>query len=443
MGPSPASDIVAPAELRPSLGTAIPIASSARVEARGPVTRLVFTLDSPVSARAYVLAGPDRVVVDLSQVDFRIDPSVGRAPAAATGPRRAMAGAIESFRFGLIEPGKSRIVVDLARPVRVVEAAMRPDGGGKSNFVLELADTQTEAFATAAAAPPLVPTANADAASVAVALPPPSAAAEPMVVLDPGHGGIDTGALGPRGIEEKNVTLAFADTLAAILRSDGRVRVTLTRDSDVFVPLEKRVAIARKAAASLFMSIHADTIKGAGSVAGATVYTLSDKASDREAARVAASENDADAAAGLTSVPSADEDEVKDILFDLTRRETRTYSNFFADSLMKTWSTAADLNHNPHRSARFVVLKAPDVPSVLLELGYLSSGKDVRSLTSASWRQQASVAAAKAIEAFFDARGTSAAAAKDTAIPGPNLAPVALEAAVKASSRPPGSAAAP
>jgi N-acetylmuramoyl-L-alanine amidase len=376
----------------------VPIASRVAIAARGSETQITFAVDRPVSGVAYVLGDPDRAIVDLPQVDFRIDPDVGRSGAgAASDPARSL---VKSFRFGLFAPGRSRIVIDLTRPAKVERAATETLPDGKLVFVLALADTSAAAFRSAAAAPsapraaqPTAPLRPADPASV-----------EPLVVLDPGHGGVDTGALGPPGVVEKAITFAFAQALAAKLRQDGQVRVLLTRTQDVFVPLGERVRIARAANASLFMSIHADSIVGASEVSGATIYTLSNRASDSEAARVAAHENQADAAGGLSEKASSDEDEVKDILFDLARRETRAYSGLFAQTLLQAWGSAGALNHNPHRSARFVVLKAPDVPSVLLELGYLSSARDVRFLTDPAWRDRAAQAVARAIEAFFASR---------------------------------------
>jgi N-acetylmuramoyl-L-alanine amidase len=176
----------------------------------------------------------------------------------------------------------------------------------------------------------------------------------------------------------------------------------MTRTSDVFVPLAGRVAIAREAGADLFISIHADTISDTSGVSGATVYTVSDKASDQQAAKLAEKENLADAAAGLEGKDDAND--VSDILFDLTRRETRTYSHVFARTLVSHWAEAGRLNKNPHRSAGFKVLKAPDVPSVLLELGYLSNEKDTAALMSPEWRGKAADAIVRSIDAFFQPR---------------------------------------
>jgi len=386
-----------------SAGTIVPVVTGARLATKGGRTRLIFRISGPTAARAYVLARPDRVVVDLPEVNFQIDPEVGRPAADRKGdrrvhsrrsPARVLGGVVGSFRFGLFAPGKSRIVVDLIRPARVVRAAMAQSATGAPTFVLELAPTDAASFriAAAAAVEPLVAE-----PSVAVAAVKPGG--RPLVMLDPGHGGIDTGALGPDGIEEKKITLAFAAALAAKLTADGRIKVAMTRTTDVFLPLLERVRLAQAAGASLLLSIHADRISEAARVSGATVYTLSNRASDAEAAREAKRENMADAAGGLES--KQDKGEVADILFDLARRETRAYSNVFARLLVRDWRPVAPLNKNPHRSAGFMVLKSPDVPSALLELGYLSNRRDVEHLTNARWRDRTAATVARAIEAFF------------------------------------------
>jgi N-acetylmuramoyl-L-alanine amidase len=232
---------------------------------------------------------------------------------------------------------------------------------------------------------------------------PPREGALPIVVLDAGHGGVDTGALGASGTLEKDIVFEFARALAARLEAGKQVRVLMTRDSDMFVSLGERVRRARAAGAALFISIHADTLTEDRSVSGATVYTVSEKASDAEAARVAETENQADLAGGLDG--REDQSDVTDILFDLTRRETRAYSHVFARTLVDYWKDIGLLNKNPHRYAGFRVLRAPDVPSVLLELGYLSSDRDLSSLTAPLWRDKATAAMARAIEGFFRARG--------------------------------------
>jgi N-acetylmuramoyl-L-alanine amidase len=224
---------------------------------------------------------------------------------------------------------------------------------------------------------------------------------KPVVVLDPGHGGVDTGALGRDHAVEKFLVLEFAKVLGAKLREGDHFRVVFTREDDSFVPLRERVTLARRLGAGLFVSLHADALGGDADVQGATVYTVSDRASDAEASRVAEHENKADAAAGVEA--KEDASDVNDILFDLTRRETRAYSHVFSHSLAEYWKVAARLNKNPSRSAGFVVLKAPDVPSVLLELGYLSNDADAADLSSPEWRQKAAAQVTRAIEGFFAA----------------------------------------
>jgi N-acetylmuramoyl-L-alanine amidase len=396
----------APAAAQPAAG---PIAIAARAETKGQESRLSFTIQSCVGADAYLLESPARAIVDLPEVNFQIDPGVGlpgpearlRQSAQAEAKGFVRTGLIASFRFGRLAPGKSRIVVDLAGPAAIVSVACAPVPGA-FDLTLTLAPANEAAFRAAARAG-----AEKQAQLAEAPAPSPSAPADgskqPVIVIDPGHGGIDTGALGRDHAVEKLVVLDFAKALAARLRAEDRYRVVLTREDDTFVPLGERVRIARRLNAALFVSIHADALASNGAeVQGATVYTVSDRASDAEAARVAEHENKADSAAGEDA--KEDASDVNDILFDLTRRETRAYSHVFARSLADYFKVAARLNKNPRRAAGFVVLKAPDVPSVLLELGYLSNPGDVADLTSAAWRDKAAEQTAKAIDSFFAQR---------------------------------------
>jgi N-acetylmuramoyl-L-alanine amidase len=265
-------------------------------------------------------------------------------------------------------------------------------------LLIELAPTDRQSFDTAAAAANVFGL-SAKKPQIA-ALPAQGPSSKPVIVLDPGHGGVDLGASSAHGDIEKDIVLDFATALAAKLESQGRYKVVLTRGADVFIPLNERVQIARDANAALFVSIHADTLYEAH-VQGATVYTVSERASDSEAARLADKENQADAAAGVVTEDVA---EVHDILQDLTRRETRAYSHMFSRTLVALWKKAAQLNKNPQRSAGFRVLKALDVPSVLLELGYLSNEKDLANLVSPEWREKAAGTLAGAIDSFFAQR---------------------------------------
>ncbi len=377
--------------------------TAARVEVGAESATLAFDVSAAVSPTAFVLADPDRAIIDLPQVDFTMDPAAGRLP---TNRPKANGGTalVTSFRFGLLAPGRSRIVIDLGAPARIVAASVRVSGG-RSRLVVELAKTERAAFRAAARAQPSLAQASPDARATDGstrlrndASAPPLASDLVTIVLDPGHGGPDTGAI-VNGVIEKDVALAFATGLAAKLEATGTFRIVMTRSTDVFIPLSERVRIAREADAALMVSIHADTLPETGDVGGATVYTVSDKASDAYAAQVAAKENAADATVGVDG--QADTADVNDILFDLTRQETRAYSHVFARTLVNYWKVAGRLNKNPQRAAGFVVLKAPDVPSVLLELGYLSNATDAASLTAPDWREKATGRMAEAIVAYF------------------------------------------
>ena len=409
----------------------VPLALSVRQEVAGRETRLIFSLGACVGADSHVLESPSRAIVDLPEVNFQIDPQVGLAQAAHSShhrhgrhiagnpaPASVPSGSlVASYRFGRLAPGKSRIVVDLAGPAEIAAScAPAPDGGFE--LILALKPQDEVAFQTAArAGAEMQARAGAGAETPpekpASAPTPSSAAEKPTIVLDPGHGGVDAGALGRDHAVEKFIVLDFARALAAKLREGDRYTVVLTREDDTFVPLGVRVRMARRLGAALFVSLHADALASdSAGVRGATVYTVSDRASDAEAGRVAEHENKADAEAGVEA--KEDASDVNDILFDLTRRETRAYSHVFAHSLAEYWKVAAHLNKNPRRSAGFVVLKAPDVPSALLELGYLSNAADAADLTSPDWREKAAAQVARAIDAFFAAQ----AADKSPAAPG-------------------------
>ncbi len=393
----------------PAAGVATPAgpavsAIAARIDRRGATTRLIFELSAPTEAQAFPATGP-RIVVDLPEVAFLIDPAVGVAapapPPRSRGSPEAEASLIRSFRFGRFAPGRSRIVIDLARPAKAarVESVLRPEG---ARLEIDLVAESPSAF-NAAVAQRL----KAEALEAAAAPPPavrePAAAEKsplPLVVLDPGHGGVDMGAQSRHGDMEKMIVFDFAQALKAKIEGKGKQRVVLTREEDVFIPLNDRVRFARERGAALFLSIHADTL-GAGGVRGATIYTVAAQASDAESARIAEKENLADQAAGVEEV--AKPEEVGDILFELARRETRALEHEFAQTLLVKWRERASLNKNPSRQAGFVVLKAHDVPSALLELGYLSSPEDLANLTSPSWRDRAAEGVAEAIDAYFQA----------------------------------------
>jgi N-acetylmuramoyl-L-alanine amidase len=386
----------------PALGEdAAPVAVAARLADDGETAKLVFDLSGPVAANARALVDPDRIVVDMAEVSFQIDPAVGR-------PRDRAQAIVKGFRFGLFGAGKSRVVIDLAEPgcLAKVDTAPIVKGAAPSRLAIEIKRCERAAFA-AAAARDAQSVAGPVAAAVAAAAP---VADRPVIVLDPGHGGVDGGAYGVGGATEKTLVYDYALELQRLLEAKGRFKVVLTRHGDEFVSLDDRVRIAREAGASLLISIHADMLGGAAAyVSGATVYTCSERASDAEAARVAAHENAADKAAGVEDRAQAPG--VADILFDLEKRETRAYAHLFSRGVVAELQGKTPLNNNPERSAGFVVLKAPDFPSVLVELGYLSNAKDVQAMKSAEWRTRTAGAMAEAVDRFFAAGHAAAAPA--------------------------------
>ncbi|HEX2137517.1 MAG TPA: N-acetylmuramoyl-L-alanine amidase [Microvirga sp.] len=381
-----------PASRRPdsAQGQAAPaIAAAIDVAVEGGKTRLTVALSRPVTARAHVMERPDRVILDLNEVSFHV--------AGDTGRKRE--GLVASFRYGLFAPGRSRLVVDLAQPALVSKIEVEPNPkDGSALLVLELtrADRETFRRAVSEGPAPEQPVATAKVPEV-------PADQRPLIMLDPGHGGVDPGAAAAGGMFEKDIVFAFAQKLQKKLEAEGRYRVMMTREQDVFVPLGERVRMAQRAGADLFISIHADTISAAGEVRGFTVYTGSERASDADSARLADRENKADAAAGIDAGEAPNE-AVSDILKDLTARETRAFSHGFATRLVGELDTVGRLNKNPHRQAGFRVLRAHDVPSVLIELGYLSSRKDFDLLMSDEWRDRSTAAMTAAIDRFFATR---------------------------------------
>lgn len=362
------------------------VAVDARIEVGDGETRLVFTLSESVAATALHTAGPDRAIVDLPLVNFQI--------AEAPAPDGLVAG----FRYGVFAQGRSRVVVDLAGPARVARIESAASGAdGAALLVIALAPVDRQAFDALAEQD-----SRKAIESAAAATPPVAVDDRPLIVIDPGHGGIDPGAVAAGGVAEKDIVLSFARALRDRLEEGGRYQVIMTRDEDVFVALGERVRIARAAQADLFVSVHADSISSAPEVRGLTVYAGSERASDTESQRLAERENRADAAGGVEE--QVIEDGVADILMDLTRRETRGFSHGFARYLIDEMSGVARLNNNPFRQAGFRVLRAPDVPSVLIELGYLSSRQDMAMLLSEEWRVSTTQAMADAIARYFTTR---------------------------------------
>ena len=349
--------------------------------------RIVVEFNREPDVKWFLLRGPHRLVVDLPETTFAFEPD-------SLDPR----GLVTGVRYGNLGTGSSRIIVSGKGPFTVENLSLLENenspghrmvidiiAGSEAAFERALADQATTTAST-------VTTGKSDRVGVR-----PRTEKPFTIVIDPGHGGIDGGAKALGGTAEKDLTLSFSRELRERLKAIGRFNVFMTRDDDVFLRLDERVRIARQHDADLFVSIHADTISQSG-VRGASVYTISEKAADEVARAAAERENLADSVAGIEI---ADENqEVADILFDLVRRETHGFSVTFARSLVDELGRKIELINNPRRSAGFRVLRAPDVPSVLVELGYLSNAKDLAKLQDPVWRDKAVSSMIEAIDAF-------------------------------------------
>jgi len=395
-----------PGKPEPAAVASAATATDARLGGDEGRTRFIMDLSRTVELTAFTLADPYRVVIDLPQIGFHLPQKAGENGR----------GLVKAFRFGLVMPGGSRIVLDATGPVRIDKAfVLDPVDGQPARLVLDLVAVDRDSFLRnlALEAKPrrqAEPPRKGDREPhVAIA-----GDGRPVIVIDPGHGGLDSGTTGGSGESEKAIVLEFAQQLREKLDKAGKYQVIMTRSDDSFVSLSERVRIARSSKAALFISIHADALaRRDGDTRGATVYTVSDKASDDEAGRLAEAENKADVIAGVDL--SAEPDDVADILIDLAQRETKVFSAQFARTLVGELKTAARLHKHPLRSAGFKILKAPDVPSVLVELGYMSSPHDLKLMTSGAWRQRATESIAQAVNSFFSTRlaGTSALAGRN------------------------------
>jgi len=393
MGAQAAESPAAPPASPPD---SLPVATEARLGGDEAQTRFVMDFSRKIDLRAFTLADPYRVVIDIPQVVFQLPPKTGESGR----------GLIKAFRFGLVMQGGSRLVFDLAKPAKVKKAfVVDSTETAPARLVLDLAPTDRESFLRRTAVDNRTARADLPRAEAPTAK---EGDPRPLVVLDPGHGGIDTGTKGPSGEEEKDIVLNFAQRLRDRLEKSGKYRVLLTRTDDTFVALADRVRIARDAGATLFVSIHADSLPhGEGDAQGASIYTLSDTATDSEAARLAEKENRADVIAGVDL--KSEPDDVAGILIDLAERETKSFSSQFAHKLAGDMKAVTRMHKKALKSAGFRVLRAPDVPSVLVELGYVSNRQDLQSLLSETWRSRTADSMAQAIETFLSSQMAGAA----------------------------------
>lgn len=416
--------------LSAGLGTALaaPEITAARIGETPERTRFVVELSESVPYRVFTLPDPFRVVIDLPEVAWTVP--AGRQPKAR--------GLVTGLRFGLFTSGTSRIVLDVSRPTHLQKVFVIPPRDGKPlRLVVDLEQVSRETYFAAAgqaatggsggAAAPAATASGSSGPTVATSRQPLSAPgsapataalprlkprapgtkpvdAKPIVVIDPGHGGVDPGAIGVSGAYEKNIALDYGRALKRALEATGRYRVVATRDRDVFLKLRERIALAQKANGDLFISLHAN-IHRSGKIRGASVYTLSETASDKEAAAIAAAENAADVLAGVDLTDQTGD--VRDILIDLAQRETMNLSKKFANDLVIEVGKDVKLLRNTHRFAGFAVLKSPTIPSVLFEIGYMSNRQEERLLRSKAHRDKVVASIIRAVDGFFSRQRTA------------------------------------
>jgi N-acetylmuramoyl-L-alanine amidase len=368
-----------------------PVVMSARIGEHEDRTRLVIELSDPVMLRSFVLANPVRVVLDMPEVVWRL----------GSPPLPSRTGVIKSYRYGVFRAGNSRMVIDLNRPVTISEPLVIPPSAGFGyRVVIDLFPTSQAKFEAEVGWPADLKARETDAeqlAALVAATPSNAASGKKIVVIDPGHGGIDSGTSGVNGLLEKDLVLAEGLRLAKVLRARGYT-VFMTRDKDIFIPLRDRVAFGRAHHADLFISLHADSNPDP-SVNGLSIYTLNDGRSDREAAALAKRENQSDVIAGVDLTNASP---VAPILIDLAQRDTiNKSSRFAATALTQLAGTTDILARSPHRSASLAVLVAPDIPAVLIELGYLSNQDDAAQMNTDSWRAGVGDAIATAVDRHF------------------------------------------
>lgn len=367
-----------------------------RIASHGGVTRVVIDLSSHVDYHHIALGKPPRLAIDLPEVDWAVGEDASKT-----------VGLVKGFRFGRPRPGVSRIVLDVTQPFEVDRIFELPPNGERGHRVVtDLIEMPIDGERTVngAIAPAGEPTQPQSAAMVIVGPPakkPRLPLEKHIVVVDPGHGGVDPGAIGStRKILEKNVALRTGLALRAKLEATGRYQVVMTRDSDRIVRLRDRLSIAKESGGELFVSLHADSLIKAPKVRGASVYTLSERASNDEAARLARKENRADILAGIDL--SNQEDIVTEILIDLAQRDANNKSIELADALVDELGDVTRMARRRRAQAGFVVLKSPDMPSVLIELGYLSNPTDEKALENDDHIDALAGAVARAIDVYFE-----------------------------------------
>lgn len=394
-----------------SVFAARPTATSFRLHDHGTHTRIVLELTSGADFTIFQLTDPWRTVIDLPEVIWNLPQDTDVLNE----------GVVRDMRYGLFQPGHSRVVIDLVRPANVDRAfVLAPTATTPWRLVIDLKSVPESLFmeklgpanriviARPDTGAPVATTPNVaflESSTDGRRIPLPHrkpavkpSERKPVIAIDPGHGGVDPGAIGVTGVREKDVTLAAAQQLKASLEKTGRYKVVLTRNRDISLQLRQRITLARRASADVFISIHADSISRTD-VRGLSVYTLSETASDKEAAKLAEKENKADLIIGMDLTHESSD--VRNILIDLAQRESMNLAAHLAATLISQLKRQVTLLRNTHRFAGFAVLKAPDVPSVLLEMGYLSNREEERLLKQSSYRQKLVGSIVQGLDTYF------------------------------------------
>jgi N-acetylmuramoyl-L-alanine amidase len=367
--------------------------TAGRIAGDANSTRFFMDMDKSFEFAAFLMAEPPRIVIDGPAMLFQF------ANPDDIEPR----GLISFLRYGAISRDRSRVVLSLTGPAEIsqVKTLELPDGG-KFRLLMDISSTSPENFTARISEQHQEIGKSGEIATKGDRVRPDGrSAGKFLVIVDPGHGGIDGGAKGVMGTREKDLVLAVSRKVADAIRAAGPFEVKLTREEDVFMSLRERVNFARRNNADLVISIHADSLRQKW-VRGASVYTLSKRASDELAAQLAESENMADIVAGLDN--PVEEDAVTDILADLTARETKIFSRSFSATLVNHLMSDINMIKNPQRSASFVVLTAPEVPGVLVELGYLSNDEDEKLMNDESWQEDLARLLAQSVRTFFQPR---------------------------------------
>lgn len=366
--------------------------SGVRIGQKEQVTRFVLDADRTADFAVTTVAEPYRAIITLPPVNWQLLPGMGRIGR----------GVITNFNYGAADADSFRIVLNLANPVRITRAEWLPPSRDSRahRLVLDFATIAASDFKPQRLGTITPPQNPVTALSPPAAITDKPVRAQRVIVLDAGHGGVDPGAIGVRNTYEKNITLAAAQELYATLSKNPRYRVVMTRHSDVFIPLADRRRIGQTAKADLFISLHADHHTNR-QTRGTSIYTLSEKASDAESAKLAEQENKADLLGGVEVL--SDNEAVSNILLDLVQQETVSHALLYANLLLESLAEQPTVMvlRNPLRSAGFVVLRSPSVPSVLVELGFLSNADDERALNSPAYRRALVAALTSAVDAYF------------------------------------------